>query len=129
MQDAVTSKGRIDGILGNLDRINSNISSCLGDITSVIERVDKQVSSAIRSMQFEDIVRQQSEQAFANLESLKEFVDAPAQQLRFVTGSTDEVVSQLNAIRDGLSEQKQEMSTKHKKVSTRSMDDGEIELF
>lgn len=129
MQEAVTSKGRIDGILGNLDRINNNISSSLGDITSVIERVDKQVSLAIRSLQFEDIVRQQSEQALSNLETLKEFVDAPVQQLRYVTGSNEEVVAQLQAIRDGLSEQRQEMSTKHKKVSASTMDDGEIELF
>ncbi len=131
MNEAMGSKTRIDGMLSGLKKMNDQMASTLGDVRVMIGNVDEQVSHAIRSLQFEDIVRQQLDHSIVRSQQLAEFAGHIQSELSALHGShqsIDEVLTRLG-------QQMQQANTRMHKATDRpassqdSMDDGGVELF
>jgi len=134
MEHAVSSQNKVSTMLGDLEEMNGGISSKLGDVSGMISEIEHSVSNAVRSLQFEDIVRQLVEQVMSHLDNLNQFSnelsefllenkDNPAQ-------SEDEYKQRIDEFRARVNAKRQEIEqNRMSRVNTASMDEGEIELF
>ncbi|UQB42976.1 chemotaxis protein [Thiomicrospira microaerophila] len=134
MEQAATSQNRVNTMLADLEAMNTTISSKLGDVSGIIGDIEKSVSNAVRSLQFEDIVRQLVEQVMNHLENLNSFsreinhyLDAEKAK---PSSSAAEYQERLNNFRSRIHEERNQIeASRMRRVSSGTMDEGEIELF
>ncbi len=134
MEHARSSQNKVGGMLSDLEEMNDGISSKLGDVSGMISEIEVSVSNAVRSLQFEDIVRQLVEQVMNHLQNLNAFTtdvdnflienqQNPAQ-------SEQEYKERVESLRQRIHQKRQEIEERRmNRVNTESMDEGEIELF
>lgn len=63
MNTTLQAKSRLDAMIDQLYAMNEGVSENLEKVSQIAEKIDGNVGLAVRSLQFEDIVRQLSEQA------------------------------------------------------------------
>jgi methyl-accepting chemotaxis protein len=134
MEQAATSQNRVNTMLGDLETMNSTISTKLKDVSGIISGIERSVSNAVRSLQFEDIVRQLVEQVINHLENLNSFskeinlyLDSEKQN---PSSSSEEYQHRLNDFRTRIHEERNQIEgNRMKRVSSGSMEEGEIDLF
>jgi methyl-accepting chemotaxis protein len=132
MNFAIQSKARVDEMIIHLGNLNETIAENLTHISKVSGRIHNMVSDSVRSLQYEDIIRQlvgysehhinRLESIIGNLQSgVKELTEDPVlNKKQFIVG--------FSALRGHIIEQiRQERA--HKPVEQTSMDQGEVELF
>lgn len=134
MSRAITAKGDVDEMLKALGNFNRQITEHLDEIGDFTNQIKGNVTLAVRSLQFEDIVRQAVLQTQANLESLKSLMEATCNDMDDLGkgGNEDgrEYAVRLREIRDRLLEAKTKlMQEQHKPVHQSSMAEGSVELF
>lgn len=134
MEQAATSQQRVNTMLADLETMNATISTKLEDVSSIIGGIERSVSNAVRSLQFEDIVRQLVEQVMNHLQNLNSFSREINQYLdsekQNPSNSTQEYQERLNDFRARIhAERHQIESTRMRRVSSSTMDEGEVELF
>jgi methyl-accepting chemotaxis protein len=134
MEQASTSQNRVNTMLSDLETMNTTISTKLSDVSGIISGIERSVSNAVRSLQFEDIVRQLVEQVMNHLENLNSFsreinhyLDSEKQS---PSQSAAEYQQRLNDFRSRIHDERNQIeSSRMRRVSSGSMDEGEIELF
>lgn len=134
MSRAITAKGQVDEMLKGLGDFNRQIAGRLDEISDFTSQIKGNVTLAVRSLQFEDIVRQAVLQTQGNLENLKSLIEVACADLgelaKAGTGNGHEYVSRLAEIRGRMREAKAKLTQeKHKPVHQSTMSAGSIELF
>ncbi|WP_232504062.1 methyl-accepting chemotaxis protein [Thiomicrospira microaerophila] len=134
MEQASTSQNRVNAMLVDLEAMNATISTKLGDVSGIISGIERSVSNAVRSLQFEDIVRQLVEQVINHLENLNSFSQEINHYLDSEkdnpSSSAAEYQERLNNFRTRIHDERNQIeSTRMKRVSSGSMEEGEIDLF
>lgn len=104
MSIALTAKGSVDEMLVRLQHIDAQLTKTLDDVADFTQRVRENTNSAIRSMQFEDMVGQILEQLEQRAERLPSLLDASE---------------------DGLPE----LDELARRVEQNTMEAGDVELF
>lgn len=134
LEQASSSQNKVTDLVQDLEDMNDGISNKLGDVSSIISEIETSVSNAMRSLQFEDIVRQLVEQVLNHLENLSGFSREINQFI--VTGKDVPVVSlqdhqeRLEDFRKTIHEQRKNIESKRmRRVTAASMEEGEIDLF
>lgn len=132
MSVAIQSKTRVDEMLRDMAKMNEYIADNLGGVSHITANIEKGVSIAVQSLQFEDISRQLCEFIEKHLIELV----ACVKQLedRLVDIKDDKQISTLYTM---IHDVNQELSmrlevlnnTSKKVVQQESMNEGEIELF
>lgn len=134
MQEANTSQEQVTVLVTDLEDMNSGISDKLGDVSGIISDIEVSVSNAMRSLQFEDIVRQLVEQVLNHLENLSGFSHKIN---HFIEESKNDPVKsvsehkeRLESFRNTIHQEREEIESKRmRRVSSDSMEEGEIDLF
>jgi len=134
MEHAVSSQDKVGHMLGDLEEMNDGISSKLGDVSGMISEIESSVSNAVRSLQFEDIVRQLVEQVMSHLGNLNEFTSEISEFIKESQAnpaqSEDEHKERVEEFRARIHQKRQEIEDgRMTRVNAASMDEGEIELF
>ncbi len=134
MEQASTSQTKVNSMLDDLESMNKTISTKLGDVSGMISGIERSVSNAVRSLQFEDIVRQLVEQVMNHLENLNNFSRQINQYLEESkenpVSSAQEYNERLDEFRHTIHAERQVIEAKRmRRVSTGTMDEGEIEMF
>lgn len=131
MSRAISSKGEVDEMLGALDEFNRHTAGDLDAIGQFTEQIKGAVIQAVRSLQFEDIVRQVVQQAQENLVILESLMETTCGELGQLSDSKDsEYAARLREIRNRLLEAKTRLLLeKRNPVQQESMDNGTVELF
>ena len=134
MEQAVSSEKKVDGMLNDLEEMNSGIAHKLGDVSGIVTQIESSISNAMRSLQFEDIVRQLVEQVMNHNIQLSQFSEVVNQFVQesvtlSVADETEfkERIQQLLIVVQQQREQMEE--SRMKRVNAGSMDEGEIDLF
>ncbi len=134
MNFAIQSKVRVDDMLRQVGDVNSLVGERLKDVSGMAQRIDQRVGDAVRSLQFEDIVRQLTDHARRRLEGLEAIarqLDAASARLHALTGTDarayagalGEVSQGLRAAAAGV------VTDAGRPVAQQSMRSGDIELF
>lgn len=134
MEQAHSSQDKVGHMLSDLEEMNAGISHKLGDVSGMISEIEHSVSNAVRSLQFEDIVRQLIEQVINHLANLQSFSTEINQYLiesaESPANTEQEHQQRLESFRNEIHAKRNEIeSNRMSRVNTGSMDEGEIELF
>ena len=134
MSRAITAKGQVDEMLTALGSFNQEISAHLDEINGFTNQIKDNVMVAVRSLQFEDIVRQAVLQTQDNLGGLRTLLEGVCVDLgemgeaEFSKGQ--EYAIKLSEIKDRLREARMKLqSEKHNPVHQSTMSEGSVELF
>ncbi|MTW20406.1 chemotaxis protein [Allochromatium palmeri] len=126
MNASISAKGSMDEMIYQVQALNAQMSAGLSELNLIVDRLQSNVGSAIRLLQFEDIARQVLERAEIRITLMERFVA----ELRLIpleqTRSSDDMIqarARLEALQADL------VATSHRAVSQKSMDEGDIELF
>ena len=134
MSRAITAKGEVDEMLKALGDFNRDIAGSLDEIGDFAKHINDNVALAVRSLQFEDIVRQAVLQTKNNVEGLKTMVETTCEDMGAI-GKLDcigarETALKLREIRDNMVKAKDQfMQERHKPVHQETMSEGSVELF
>jgi len=134
MEQAVSSEKQVDNMLHDLEQMNGGIANKLGDVSGIVTQIESNISDAMRSLQFEDIVRQLVEQIMNHNLKLSHF---SAMVNQFVEESKtlsvedeSEFKERIEQLKMVVLQQRQEMeSNRMTRVNADSMDEGDIDLF
>jgi methyl-accepting chemotaxis protein len=134
IQEANSSKDQVTGLLTDLESMNSGISGKLGDVSGIISEIEVSVSNAMRSLQFEDIVRQLVEQIMHHLDNLHSFSQEINKQVEEDKDkppvSYDEYKERMAIFRAKIHSQREAIEAQRmKRVTSSTMDEGEVDLF
>jgi len=121
-------------LITDLEGMNSGISDKLGDVSGIISEIEGSVSNAMRSLQFEDIVRQLVEQVLNHLENLSGFSKEINQFIEegkhAPVSSLEEHQLRLEGFRQLMHVKREDIEARRmKRVQAGSMEEGEIDLF
>lgn len=134
IQEANSSRDQVTGLLTDLESMNSAISGKLGDVSGIISEIEVSVSNAMRSLQFEDIVRQLVEQIMHHLDNLHSFSQEINKQVEEDKDkspvSYDEYKERMAIFRAKIHNQREAIEAQRmKRVTSSTMDEGEVDLF
>lgn len=134
IQEANSSRDQVTGLLTDLESMNSAISGKLGDVSGIIAEIEVSVSNAMRSLQFEDIVRQLVEQIMHHLDNLHSFSQEINKQVEEDKDkspvSYDEYKERMAIFRAKIHNQREAIEAQRmKRVTSSTMDEGEVDLF
>lgn len=128
MDMTLSSKDRIHELMEETDTINKNVEAQLQNVSAITERIQQDVSIAVRSLQFEDMTRQL-------IEHMGHRVDVVQSLLLEGGTSSDNVSASITAVSTSTENSKAKpvlsSKPKHKAspISQQDMNDGDIELF
>jgi methyl-accepting chemotaxis protein len=134
MSNTMSAKGRVDNMLDDLNKMNVHIASSLADASDINDRINENVSLAVKSLQFEDIVRQLLESIDSRIEGLDNIVAELEAQFNKLSLEDESAPADygdgLMKIRESIKHHKENIQARqHKAVAQKSMVAGEIELF
>jgi methyl-accepting chemotaxis protein len=134
MSIAIQAKAQVDDMMAQIAEVNQEISKQLALVSEITDRINNDVAHAVRSLQFEDIVRQLLQYTEGKLGRLEEYIREATGSLGLCkAGDGSGEVNYLDQLRDsrkrlkGLKQSWDQASSKP--VERGSMDEGEIELF
>ncbi|WP_373020357.1 methyl-accepting chemotaxis protein [Thiomicrorhabdus sp.] len=134
MEHAVSSQSKVDGMLSDLEEMNGGISEKLGDVSGIISEIEVSVSNAMRSLQFEDIVRQLVDQTMNHLANLNEFSNKVNQFLEesknLPVANEAEHKERIDQLKMVIRQQRDYIeANRMNRVQADSMDEGDVDLF
>ena len=134
MSEAMTSKSRIEEMLGGMENYDTAITEELKKISLVTDDISSSVGLAVRSLQFEDVVTQvvcYSEDHTQRLQLLVGLLDEQSGSLKSAMhGENQEIASSISSFSEQINQLKTDWQTNlNKAVEQSSMDQGDIELF
>lgn len=134
MSMAMESKEEVRKMIEKVNNNNDLVSQHLSSVGQVTDKINDTVGSAVRSLQFEDMLRQIIEHSVKHIEKLEQVISRL--QSQFESGSEDGVFSRqetfqkVSEIRDELvSFIKHDDFKPNKAVNQSSMSEGDIDLF
>lgn len=134
MEQASVSQEKVTTMLGDLESMNETISSNLGSVSGIITGIENSVSDAVRSLQFEDIVRQLVEQVMNHLDNLTNFSSEINEYLDDTKNNEPKTIEEyqerLEAFREDINQMRLKIDEKRMtRVAHSSMEEGDIEMF
>lgn len=124
----VSSKGRVDKMMGGLQEMESSVESSVKDATQLADNIGERTTNAIRSLQFEDIVRQVSEHAESRINEIESFINSFELEVEEYARSNS--ANSIATIRSNLNIfVEQSLEHPGSPASQESMSEGDIELF
>lgn len=122
MNSALDAKQRVDEILSELSSMDASVNTGLAHISQITNDIGEQVATAIRAMQFEDIVTQLLAHGQYEVDHVQEIANL-LQEVSETGMSEEELKRRLDE------QQKRWNEERHNPVAQESMDSGDVELF
>lgn len=137
MSVAMKHKGRVNEMLTIMKEKNAYVDAKLTDASEIAQRIDQGVNVAVRSLQFEDIARQQCEQLGFHIGLVDELVNTARDKIASIqseemdTEMTVEVIEQVIAeFNQQIKDVTEKAVSMHSRTESQSgMEEGDIELF
>ena len=128
----LSTQGRVKEIVGELDELNVHTAQQLEKIFAVADKISSDVSDAVRSLQFEDMMRQLSERTSKRVKVLQEGVLAMHESIGAIDLRANVEAAQTAKAEAILSDKAEEMRnalTTGASVAQSDMSQGDIEFF
>lgn len=134
MSMAIKTKGNVDKMLKEIVSMNEMMKGSLREVTALNDQINGSVAVAVRSLQFEDIVRQIIEYTQGSIGGMKSLLQECSLDLSASPGSNGagdvQCCEKLIGVGARLREAGEELvNVRHKSVQQESMDAGDVDLF
>lgn len=126
----IAARERIDGMLSRLESFDHELGDTLEQIGENNERSERDISAAVRSLQFEDMSRQALEYSEQRLDHLSAVMQIAGDCIQAVetgeplAGALDRADRRIRDMRDEAA-----VARRSRPVEQEAMDEGEVELF
>jgi len=133
MNFALESKHQVETVLGSIEKLNSDRTAAIGDLSAQASQVDREVGRAITALQFQDLVSQLIEHTGQRLGRMRTAVNEVGEIAREASRPHDDQT--LEALSARLSQVAQtldelaEFGESNPVKQADSVDSGDIELF
>lgn len=121
MNMAINAKGHVDDMLSELEEVNQFIETSVDELTGVTRDINDDVSQAIMSLQFGDIVEQLTQQVKGHSAKWEEILCEGSSGNRRKADSIEDLIAEVKAWR--------ELEQVTKTVSQTSVEEGDVSLF
>ncbi len=122
MSMLLTNKSSVDGMMKHLSALESSLNGLLGETASLTAQIAERSSSAVRALQFENIVRQLAEHGEHELGRLEHLVDTGV--ARWSSQAVEDSLAQLRIAAEALREVQPRRRTHQMKIR-----EDDVELF
>jgi methyl-accepting chemotaxis protein len=130
MNVAISSKDNIDKMMHNLALINNKIAHNVTAVSDLTGKIELSVGTAVRGLQFEDMVRQLIDHLHNNIEHFQVLTTELQHSLSDLSHpNADKKEQALLVGIDRLTELQQLWNNKQKAVAQASMSEGDVDLF
>jgi uncharacterized phage infection (PIP) family protein YhgE len=133
LQAAQKSNSNIDALYNTDDETSQFLDAKLSKLSESTKQIDQGINSAVRSLQFEDIVRQltlSSEKHLDYLDAVLAALDEGVRDLNSQHISVPEYIVGLHELRAQIGQLEAECKVEaERSVSQKTMQQGEVELF
>jgi len=142
MDMTLLSKDRITELMDEAELINRKVETQLQSVSLITENINQNVSTAVRSLQFEDMTRQLIEHMRHRVDAVQALLDGEDSQSEFSQDSKPRINANYSlhavtgnavssAAKKPASEPVEAVGKKHKEspISQQDMASGDIELF
>ncbi|NII09234.1 methyl-accepting chemotaxis protein [Oleiagrimonas sp. C23AA] len=133
MSVALGTKGDIDAMMSHVSESDARVSRAADEVAVIAQGLGKDVSTTVRSLQFEDILRQLIETTRARLVELQEVTADCSTDVEAIIQAhsvVDEARARADQMRDRLNMQRERSRLRDKGPALQtSMSAGEIDLF
>ncbi|BCG64554.1 MAG: methyl-accepting chemotaxis protein [Methyloprofundus sp.] len=130
MSVAITSKAHIDEMMRDIGMMNANIATQLNEVSGLSSQMEVAVGGAIRSLQFEDLARQQLEFLQVNAQHFQAMCDEVKVGLGGFKVVGENNAAELTAGVQRFKDMRTQWQMKEKKaVAQDTMEEGDIDLF
>lgn len=132
MNFAIQSKARVDEMIAQIGQMNESMAVNLSQVSGMSSQINQMVGDAVRSLQFEDIVRQLSGHSEHHLQRLEQITSSIQERMNDLgtvpVGNPERLIAGMIDIRNEVNDLiRQEIA--HKPVEQSSMEEGGVELF
>lgn len=121
MNMAINAKGHVDDMLTELEEVNHFIEGSVEELSGVTRDINNDVSRAIMSLQFGDIVEQLTEQVKGHSSKWIEMLNSGSENVNTKERSIDGLLAEIQAWR--------ELEQVTKTVSQTNVEEGDVSLF
>lgn len=130
----LSGKARVDAMMDSLQQLNEFLNASLTEISTINDGLSEKTAMAVRSLQFEDIVRQVSEHAdekIGRIESFMHYVSTEVKNIDYSHDNGEEILNRIHVIQNDSSSKIREIVDEpvRKTTAQQSMTEGEVELF
>lgn len=132
MSVAIATKGRVGDMLNSVTQLDDYLSATLGDVSELTNSIANDVSTAVKSLQFEDIVTQILQYVQSHMSATQEFLQDIDTLIKNVgTGVNNEKSpAGLHAIVERVGRFKETCRGEiNQAVAQKTMTQGDVELF
>jgi len=128
MNNAITSKDRVDKMLQQADNMNKVVAERLKDVNVISDQIKADVGAAIRSLQFEDMTNQLLQHISTRVEQVQEASNDFSNAVSSFVSKDDEADTQYyyNQASQAVTKMNNSLSSA---VVQSSVEEGEIDLF
>ena len=129
----LSGKAKVDAMMESLEKFNNYLGESLSEISTINGGLSQRTAVAVRSLQFEDIVRQVAEHAEVKIGQVETFMNDLSVELGNMDSfpNEQESVAHIRKMWADASTELKHMSENpvRKTTSQQSMTEGEVELF
>ncbi|HEX8979632.1 MAG TPA: methyl-accepting chemotaxis protein [Parasulfuritortus sp.] len=125
MSFALQSKHRLQGAMTSLDDINKRMGNAVHDIDGLAEQVSREVNTAVRALQFQDMTSQLINHTLSRIESVQEIISG----MDLAVHDIGDLATGLPAARLRVRETVRKASERVAPVKQETIQSGDIELF
>jgi len=131
MNIAIESKSHIDDMMGDINKLNSNIEDKIIEVSGYSKSMEEAVGQAVRALQFEDMARQQIEFLQLNSQHFMSINNEMTSGLSsFKLNDHEETLIKLTESSERCIQMQEQWKLKDKKaVEQDTIEEGEIDLF
>lgn len=133
MSMALSAKGDIDSIMSRVGESDARIAAATDEVATIARGLGTDVSTTVRSLQFEDILSQLIQQTRTRLVELQEITadcTADVDAMLRVSDHAEETAERARVMRERIHEQREKARLRRKGPALQtSMSAGEIDLF
>lgn len=124
MNMTMTSKDRITELMTEAEEINNNVEVQLKSVSTITELINQDVSTAVRSLQFEDMTRQLIEHMSQRINTVQTLLSGEG-----VSSSQSYVLDEKKAASSSAQNGAAGRGIKSSPISQKDMAGGDVELF
>ncbi|VAW54332.1 Methyl-accepting chemotaxis protein [hydrothermal vent metagenome] len=133
MSVAMQHKSRVDEVLLMMEEKNSFVNEKLSMASGIAKNIEQSVNTAVRSLQFEDIARQQCDQLNEHIGLVDNLFSGMKSDINLI-GSNEAAMSTMSRLIHELNENIMQVTEKSKNIhsttaSQENMSQGEVDLF
>ncbi len=133
MSVALASKGDIDRMMAHVSESDTRVNAAADEVAGIASGLSADVSTTVRSLQFEDILSQLIQQTRTRLVELQDVTSECSRDIEVIartSGAADETAARAERLRERLATQREKARLRGKGPALQtSMSAGEIDLF